>query len=39
MLEALLAEDDEVVHVWYLLGWTHCLQGDVDDAREVLTKV
>lgn len=29
VLEGLVAEDDEVIEVWYLLGWSHYLHGDV----------
>ena len=33
VLEGLLHEDDEVVGVWYLMGWLHHLTGDADSAR------
>lgn len=33
VLEGLLREDDEVVGVWYLMGWLHYLTGDADSAR------
>ncbi len=32
MLEGLLCEDDEVVGVWYLMGWLHVLWKDKDSA-------
>ena len=32
ILEGLLHEDDEVVGVWYLMGWLHHLTGDADSA-------
>nr|XP_023700315.1 probable assembly chaperone of rpl4 [Paramormyrops kingsleyae] len=46
VLEGLLEEDDEVVQVWYLLGWTSYLQSEKpeetetfkDSARTYLTK-
>lgn len=48
MLEGLLEEDDEVVQVWYLLGWVSYLQakcappdeamGQQDSARTCLHK-
>ncbi len=33
MLEGLLRDDDEVVSVWYLMGWLHTLTKDDDSAR------
>ena len=33
MLERLLRDDDEVVLVWYLMGWLHVLLGDSDSAH------
>lgn len=33
VLEGLLHEDDEVVAVWYLMGWLHYLTKDADSAR------
>ena len=33
VLEGLLREDDEVVVVWYLMGWLHYLMDDHDSAR------
>ena len=33
VLEGLLHEDDEVVGVWYLMGWLHYLVNDADSAR------
>ena len=33
VLEGLLGEDDEVVGVWYLMGWLHYLTKDADSAR------
>jgi hypothetical protein len=33
VLEGLLREDDEVIAVWYLLGWLHYLNKDADSAR------
>ena len=33
ILEGLLHEDDEVVAVWYLMGWLHHLTEDADSAR------
>lgn len=32
VLERLLCEDDEVVGVWYLMGWLHYLTADRDSA-------
>jgi tetratricopeptide (TPR) repeat protein len=32
VLEGLLREDDEVVQVWYLMGWLHVLTEDRDSA-------
>ncbi|KAM4704807.1 uncharacterized protein WCC33_009623 [Rhinophrynus dorsalis] len=34
ILEALLEEDDEVVQVWYLLGWVCYLQANAPDEDE-----
>ncbi|GAA6094770.1 probable assembly chaperone of rpl4 [Tachysurus ichikawai] len=34
VLEGLLEEDDEVVQVWYLLGWLYYLQLDKPGAAE-----
>ncbi|KAK3515634.1 hypothetical protein QTP70_025334 [Hemibagrus guttatus] len=34
VLEGLLEEDDEVVQVWYLLGWLYYLQADKPSAAE-----
>ncbi|KAL7840327.1 hypothetical protein AOLI_G00256500 [Acnodon oligacanthus] len=34
VLEGLLEEDDEVVQVWYLLGWLFYLQLDKPDTTE-----
>ncbi|XP_018122790.1 probable assembly chaperone of rpl4 [Xenopus laevis] len=34
VLEALLEEDDEVVQVWYLLGWVFYLQAKAPDEDE-----
>lgn len=31
-MEGLLREDDEVVGVWYLMGWLHFLWKDRDSA-------
>lgn len=39
VLQELLGEDDEVVAVWYLLGWALHLAGDQPAAREALEKV
>lgn len=48
VLEGLVAEDDEVVEIWYLLGWSHYLHGDVykknaafyfKKAQEVFKKI
>lgn len=33
VLEGLLHDDDEVVGVWYLMGWLHYLIRDADSAR------
>ena len=33
VLEGLLKDDDEVIAVWYLMGWLHCLTKDDDSAR------
>ena len=33
MLERLLRDDDEVVLVWYLMGWLHVLTDDSDSAH------
>lgn len=33
VLEGLLKEDDEVVQVWYLMGWMHYLTKDKDSSR------
>lgn len=33
MLERLLRDDDEVVLVWYLMGWLHTMTGDADSAH------
>ena len=33
ILEALLREDDEVVQVWYLMGWLHHLTEDTDSSH------
>ena len=33
VLERLLKDDDEVVLVWYLMGWLHTLTSDVDSAH------
>ena len=33
MLEGLLRDDDEVVCVWYLMGWLHVLTKDRDSAH------
>ena len=33
MLERLLRDDDEVVLVWYLMGWLHVLMDDPDSAH------
>lgn len=40
MLETLLEEDDEVVDVWYLIGWANYLLGDEghDNARSYINK-
>ena len=40
VLELLLDEEDEVVEVWYLLGWVNRLQGDdyKNNARFYLNK-
>ena len=32
MLEQLLRDDDEVVVVWYMMGWLHTLTHDSDSA-------
>lgn len=32
VLEGLLCEDDEVVGVWYLMGWLHYITADRDSA-------
>ncbi len=39
VLEGLLGEDDEVVGVWYLMGWLHHLLGDADSARFYLEQM
>ena len=39
VLEGLLGEDDEVVGVWYLMGWLHYLLGDADSARFYLEQM
>jgi len=39
VLEGLLGEDDEVVGVWYLMGWLHYLQKDADSARFYLEQM
>ncbi|EDV26673.1 uncharacterized protein TRIADDRAFT_54918 [Trichoplax adhaerens] len=36
ILDRLLQEDDEVVQVWYLLGWLHYLENDTVAARQHL---
>ena len=28
-----MREDDEVVHVWYLMGWLHHLTEDTDSSH------
>jgi len=28
-----LKDDDEVIAVWYLMGWLHTLTNDADSAR------
>ena len=33
VLERLLRDDDEVVLVWYLMGWLHVLTDDADSAH------
>ncbi|XP_064387108.1 uncharacterized protein LOC135335514 [Halichondria panicea] len=33
VLEGLLKDDDEVIAVWYLMGWLHTLTKDADSAR------
>ncbi|XP_071966085.1 uncharacterized protein [Antedon mediterranea] len=41
ILQMLLEEDDEVIQVWYLLGWLHCLQDTEENksyARYFLQK-
>lgn len=38
VLEQLVEEDDEVVRVWYLLGWALVLAGDKTAAAETLQK-
>lgn len=40
ILELLLEEEEEVIEVWYLLGWLHFLQGEdyKENARHYLTK-
>ena len=39
VLEGLLREDDEVVGVWYLMGWLHYLTKDADSARFYLEQM
>lgn len=39
MLEGLLREDDEVVGVWYLMGWLHYLTNDADSAKFYLEQM
>ena len=39
VLQSLVAEDDEVVVVWYLLGWALHLAEDYAPATEALLKV
>ena len=39
MLEGLLKDDDEVLAVWYLLGWLHYLMKEYDSAKTLLEKV
>ena len=39
VLEGLLGEDDEVVGVWYLMGWLHYLLKDADSARFYLEQM
>lgn len=33
VLESLLEEDDEVVEVWYLLGWSNYIRGEEEYKR------
>ena len=39
VLEGLLKDDDEVVAVWYLLGWLHYLTKDHPTAKLMLEEV
>ena len=34
ILDGMLAEDDEVVDTWYLLGWVNRLRATADDGDE-----
>ena len=36
ILDRLLKEDEEAVVVWYLYGWTYCLQQDYANSKECL---
>jgi tetratricopeptide (TPR) repeat protein len=39
VLEGLLVEDDEVLSVWYLIGWLEYLRGNLDESLEHLQRV
>ena len=39
VLEGLSKDDDEVLAVWYLLGWLHYLTKDYAIAKSLLEKV
>ncbi len=39
VLDALLAEDDAVAQVWYMLGWAHHLLGDLPAAAGYFRKL
>eukprot|EP00043_Microstomoeca_roanoka_P004588 m.50623 g.50623 ORF g.50623 m.50623 type:complete len:402 (+) comp12561_c0_seq7:1471-2676(+) len=38
LLDLLIAEDDSIMQVWYLQGWTQHLQGDGEGASQSLLK-
>ncbi|EGD79750.1 hypothetical protein PTSG_10734 [Salpingoeca rosetta] len=38
LLDLLIAEDDEIMQVWYLQGWTLHLKGDTESSRESLER-
>ena len=39
MLNGLIREDDEVLEVWYLLGWCYHQMKELSSSRSCLSKV